>query len=205
MIKHIIFDLGGVILNLNQDLTLRAFSKLGLDLFEINAKSTVFTDYETGKINCNTFRAILKSFAIKPLTDEQIDVAWNKMLLDLPEFRFDILAKLQQKFDLYLLSNTNLIHIKQVYAYLNQTYPNYNFNSYFKQVYFSHEIGCRKPDAASFLKVINDNQLNPEHTLFIDDSMLNIKGANAVGLKTLLAKTPLDNGIFEMIDDLKSL
>lgn len=205
MIKHIIFDLGGVILNLNQDLTLRAFSKLGLDLAEINAKSTVFTDYETGKINCDAFREKLKSFALTPLTDAQIDAAWNKMLLDLPEFRFDILAKLQQQFDLFLLSNTNVIHISEVYAYLNLTYPSYNFNSYFKQIYLSHEIGCRKPDAASFLKVINDHNLIPEQTLFIDDSLLNVKGANAVGLKTLLAQTPIDNTIFEIIDDLAKL
>lgn len=205
MIKHIIFDLGGVILNLNQDLTLRAFSKLGLDLVDINSRCSVFIDYEIGKISSDEFRFTIKKLAGNPLSDDQIDTAWNKMLLDLPAYRFDILAKLKMQYDLFLLSNTNEIHITELYRYLQTEHTQHDFNSYFKQVYLSHEIGHRKPDAASFLKVINDHNLLPEHTLFIDDSLMNIKGATAVGLKTLLAHQPIDNGIFELIDDLARL
>lgn len=200
MIKHIIFDLGGVILNLNQDFTIRAFTRLGLDLAEINKQSDIFIRYETGSVSDNDFRITLNSYLPVPIADNLFDNAWNKMLLDLPRERFDILDNLRSSYNLYLLSNTNNIHITEFYAYLKNYHSGINFNVFFKKIYFSHVMGLRKPDKVCYQKVLTDNYLLPEETVFIDDSLLNIQGAASIGLKTILVNKPIDTTIYNLIE-----
>ncbi|MFN4084025.1 MAG: HAD family hydrolase [Bacteroidia bacterium] len=203
MIKHIIFDLGGVILNLNQDLTLHAFKKLGIDLAEINSKSSVFTDYEIGKISDEEFRDTIKNLCKTQFTIEQFDHAWNRMLLDLPKNRIEILKQLKNDFNLFLLSNTNAIHIHSFLSYFNQTHKNESFEALFNKVYYSHKMGCRKPDSDCFNLVLSENDLTAHNTLFIDDSPTNIKGAEKLGIKTILAKKPIDEWLFDAINAVK--
>jgi putative hydrolase of the HAD superfamily len=116
VIKNLIFDLGAVILNLDQDKTLRAFKRLGSDLDEVHMTSSLFTEFETGKIKADYFIQSLFTLLKGEASKEQIVAAWNAMLLDLPPHRIDMLKELKKKYRLFLLSNTNTIHIEAVYG-----------------------------------------------------------------------------------------
>lgn len=201
-ITTIIFDLGGVILNLDQDRTLRAFNRLGADLDSINAMSTVFADFETGKINADDFRQAMITHLKGTATAEEIDAAWNAMLLDLPLERLTYLKFLRKNFNVHLLSNTNSIHIDAFNKYLNEEHPKLDWFGLFDKVYYSYEIGLRKPNKDIYEFVLQDNNLQPHECLFIDDMKANLNGAGTVGMHTIWAKNPLDEN---MLMEIKSL
>ena len=196
MIRNIIFDLGGVILNLDPMATQKAFEKLGLADFEKHystiRQSGCFDDFDRGKITEKEFRAHLKNFLPATVTDEAIDHAWNAMLLDLPKERLELLESLGKKYRLFLLSNTNEIHVTAFSAYLQKTYGFSDFSSYFERWYYSCRIGKRKPDAEAFQFVLNENGLLAEETLFIDDSPQHVAGAKKIGIKSLLLPAEKD-------------
>ncbi len=198
-ISAIIFDLGGVILNLNQELTLRAFIKLEANPEDINYHAPLFTDFETGKITAPQFREGLKTHLNKGVSDAQIDEAWNAMLLDLPAQRLGMIAELKKQYPIYLLSNTNSIHIDAFYAYLQQTHGIDNWKNLFDTIYYSHEIGLRKPNADIYEFVTTDIGHKPEHCLFIDDNLHNVQGAEKAGLKTIHAYEPLGENLWNDI------
>lgn len=201
-ITTIIFDLGGVILNLDQDRTLRAFNKLGADLDLMNDVSTVFKDFETGRISADDFRNAIITHLKGNVTAAQVDDAWNAMLLDLPVERLTMLENLRKKYRVFLLSNTNSIHIDAFNLYLKQHHPSLDWFGLFDKVYYSYQIGLRKPDTNIYEFVLNENNLKPHECLFIDDMKANLNGANNIGLHTIWAKNPLDN---DMIKEINSL
>ena len=201
-ISTIIFDLGGVILDLDQGKTLRAFARKGLDLEDVNEASPIFNDFETGKITAPDFRQGIKSLFKGNITDTEIDEAWNAMLLDTYEERFRIIEGLRKQFRIYLLSNTNSIHIDFVRDYLNKHFSIERWDNLFDKQYLSYEIGLRKPHKNIYEYVLNDIQKQPQECLFIDDSFANIKGAESAGIQTLLALNPLDQ---EMLSNIKQI
>lgn len=190
MIKNIIFDLGGVILNLDPMATQQAFEKLGLADFEKHystiRQTGCFDDFDRGKISEKEFRDHLKKFLPATVTDETIDHAWNAMLLDLPKERLALLEAMGKKYRLFLLSNTNEIHVTAFSAYLQKTYGFGDFSSYFERWYYSCRIGKRKPDAEAFQYVLDENGLKAEETFFIDDSPQHVEGAKKIGIKSYL-------------------
>ena len=198
-ISTVIFDLGGVILNLNQDLTLRAFQRLGLDLSQVNFNSHIFTDFETGKISASDFRMGIRSHLKQNISDEAIDTAWNAMLLDLPEHRLKAIEQLRKTHKVYLLSNTNSIHIDAFNSYFKQQYQPERWVQLFDKIYYSYEIGLRKPNTDIYDFVTTDIQIQPEHCLFIDDSLANINGAADAGLKTIHALEPLGEKLWRQL------
>jgi putative hydrolase of the HAD superfamily len=191
-IKNIIFDLGGVLLNINYQLTKQAFIKIGLSDFNnvySKAKQTSFFDrFETGKISAENFRQELKKKLPKHITNKEIDNAWNAMLLDLPIERVDLLLKLKNNYRTFLLSNTNEIHVSAFEQICSKHYGNNLFERLFEKHYYSNKIGLRKPNANCFQHVIEENRLIPAETLFIDDSEQHIKGAIQCGLKAIHLK-----------------
>lgn len=198
-IKAIIFDLGGVILNINYQLAEQAFEKLGIEnfaeLFSQASQSKLFDRLEKGVISPAEFRKELCSLSKKNLTDDQIDKAWNAMLLDLPPERIELLKKLKEHYKIYLLSNTNKIHIDQFSC---RTISREKLESLFDKVYFSSEIGMRKPDSEIFEHVLKENGLKPSETLFIDDSIQHIEGAEKVEIRAvLLEKGTTINKLFK--------
>lgn len=201
-ITTIIFDLGGVILNLDQDKTLRAFSRLGVELEDIHSNNTIFADFETGKISADDFRQFLITSLKGNASAEQVDQAWNAMLLDLPAYRLEMIQNLRKRFKVLLLSNTNSIHIDAFHAYLQQNFPALNWMALFDKVYYSYEIGYRKPNTDIYEFVLKEHGLQPHQALFIDDNKGNLNGAAKVGLHTLWAKTPLDANMLDEIDDI---
>jgi len=187
-IKNIIFDLGGVILNLNYQLTIDAFKDLGFKNFESfytqKQQTDFFNAFETGKLNKGDFFDFIKTNCSANTTSDQIKDAWNSMLLDLPEYRIKFLEKLNKTHSIYLLSNTNEIHIESFKKIINKSIGYNRFKKTFKACYYSSEIGLRKPDESCFRFVLEQNKLIEDETLFIDDSIQHINGANSIGIKT---------------------
>lgn len=186
-IDTIIFDLGMVIINLEMEATTNAFK----DLFRGNYQAVIdqlnaiehFEKYETGKISSHDFIQGIAKLAQEDISD-LIPNAWNAMLKDIPDSRFSILNQAKKKYKTYCLSNTNEMHIEWIYEYLQKEKKIKNLDSFFDQVYLSHEIGMRKPDAEIFDYVIKLNSLDPKRTLFIDDTLGHLEGAKKCGLNT---------------------
>lgn len=192
-INAIIFDLGGVLLDINYWLTIKAFNNLGCSDFESiytqQKQSQLFDDFETGKVSSETFRKSLQKQMEFSISNVEFDNAWNKMLLQLPEQRIELLEKLNKKFSLFLLSNTNEIHIKAFKKIISSSIGYERFENCFKKVYFSSEIGNRKPNASCFEMVLSENKLSAAKTLFVDDSIQHVEGAYKIGIKTLLIES----------------
>jgi putative hydrolase of the HAD superfamily len=188
-IKSIIFDLGGVLLNLDYNLTVKAFETIGItdseQLFSKKSQTTFFDDFETGKISAIEFRTEIRQIISQSISDEQIDNAWNAMLLDFPTERFDFLKKISKSHRIFLLSNTNEIHMSWFKNYINQLFGENVFFHLFEVAYLSNEMGMRKPHKEIFDFVVTQNNLNPINTLFIDDSPQHLVGAKKAGLHTI--------------------
>ena len=188
---NIIFDLGGVILNIDPSRTVEAFSSIaGISasvIYQKGSQSTIFDDYEEGKLSSEEFRDGVRVLLQISCSDAELDLAWNAMLLDIPLSRIKILQNLKTKKNIYLLSNTNEIHHQQIEIIFSQSYGHI-FNSLsdlFHQAYFSYSMKDRKPNPSIFQQVIDEQKLNPNRTLFIDDNQGNIEGAKITQLQTL--------------------
>ena len=189
-ISAIIFDLGGVILNLDYNLTIKAFQNLGNENFDTlytqSHQDKIFDLFDTGQISAPEFRNYLRKFLDEHISDQQIDGAWNAMLLDLPPRRIDFIQQLRKKVPVYLFSNTNEIHHAAFRQTIKTQFGDENLlDNLFDQAYYSHQVGKRKPNADAFLKVIDDHKLTIHSTLFIDDSIQHIEGARQLGLQTI--------------------
>lgn len=190
-IKNIIFDYGNVIFEIDFKITQNAFAQLGItdieNFFAHKGHNLLFDDFETGAVSPAQFREGIRTAADKPeLTDEQIDNAWNSLLIGTMQENHDLLLKLKDKYRTFLLSNNNEIHYNWIIDYLKTTFKINNYDDYFEKAYFSQHMKLRKPNTNIFEQVLKDNQLDPAETLFIDDSPQHIEGAKKVGLNTLL-------------------
>ncbi len=188
-IRHIIFDLGGVLINIDYKLTEEAFQKAGIkdfkELYSQLHQTDLFDQFEMGFISKELFIDRLKQAASNTITESQIIAAWNAMLLDFPVRRLQILQQLHLYYDLFLLSNTNEIHEEAFNQILMQSHGIPNIGVFFDKVYLSHRVGLRKPMKEIFERVLQDSGLQPEHTLFIDDSPQHIEGAKLLGIQTI--------------------
>jgi glucose-1-phosphatase len=191
-IKNIIFDYGGVILNIDFQKSIKAFAEMGLsnptELLSLYANAPLFDNLEKGKINPAQFHNELKTLFQETVSDEMLNVAWNALLLDMPQKRIEFLKYLKPKYRTFLLSNSNVIHYD---CYLKKLQSENHVNSFedlFEKAYFSFDLGMRKPDVEIFLHVLNQHHLFPEKTLFIDDSKTNTDAASALGMQVLELK-----------------
>lgn len=186
-IKNIIFDLGGVLLNLDIPKTEETFVQMGAprfsELFALGHATSFFKDYEVGRINDETFIDELQKLAGKQHPRETVVAGWNAMLLDFPAERIALLDQLRTRYQLFLFSNTNAIHLTAFHKKFETAFNGRSLDDLFERSYYSHLINLRKPDVAAFNYVVNDSRLNPAETLFIDDTLINIEGARAAGLQ----------------------
>ena len=184
--EAIIFDLGGVLLNLNYDLTEKAFISLGMTNFGESYSQLqqvqLFDRYETGQISSFHFVNRLLDLLPAGTTANQVVHAWDAMILDFPLKRLQNLEELSAKYRLFLLSNTNDLHIDAVRRALDKAVGHRELERYFEKTYFSSAIGMRKPDSKIFEFVCKENNLDPAKTLFIDDSPQHIEGARLAGI-----------------------
>ncbi|HEY5822984.1 MAG TPA: HAD family phosphatase [Cyclobacteriaceae bacterium] len=192
-VKNIIFDLGGVIINLSVPATFAAFAQAsGKPLDEVSkyASHQAFFDYEKGLISDQQFREEVKNILEWKAKDETFDICWNAMLLDIPIERLQLLERLKKEYRVFLLSNTNEIHLKKFNHILKVTSGRESMDYYFHKAYYSHRMKMRKPDTEIFEFVLKENQLDPSQTLFLDDNVSNLEGAAQTGIQTFHVKTP---------------
>ena len=189
-IKNIIFDLGGVLLDIDYHKTAQAFIQLGATNFEQfysqTTANTLFENLETGHITDDAFYAAMQAHCRQGTSYQQIQTAWNAILLDFRKESIAYLQLLKTRYNLYLLSNTNYIHHQAFQLKLQQQLGFQSVNDFFITAYYSHEIKRRKPYQATYQFVIDSLQIKPDQTLFIDDSLINIAPAAAIGIQTHL-------------------
>ena len=194
-IKNIIFDYGNVIFNIDFKKVQQAFRDLGVrdveDFFDHKKQDPVFDLLDRGEISNAGFRDRIRELTHKPeLTDTQIDNAWNSIFINTPAEYIDLLKKVKEKYRTFLLSNTNAIHQIFFTGYIKKNFDLDSNDALFEKVYYSHLVGKRKPDANIFEQVLNENNLNPAETLFIDDSPQHLETAKKLGLHTFLMTAP---------------
>ena len=184
-IKNIVFDLGGVLIDLDFKSAINGLQKAGftnvkeqLQAFDQNG---IFQKFELGEISADEFRASIRENSNVSLTDEEVDSLWNLMLLEIPREKLELILDLRSKYMVYLLSNTNSIHWD--YVCKNAfNYRGFRMDDYFEETFLSYEMHLAKPNKAIFEKMLNDANLLPEETLFIDDLEANCKAAEEVGI-----------------------
>ena len=204
-IKNIIFDLGGVIINLDIPKTISEFNKLSNQPFESIynqlQQTPVFDLFDKGQITEKDFFVELKKVLRNDVTDEELLFAWNAMLLDFPKHRLELLSKLKPNYRLFLLSNTNESHVLEFEKTLFVSHGYQNLEPFFEKVYYSCRMNQRKPNADIFESVLNENNLIAEETLFIDDSPQHVEGALTLGVKARLLEK--NNEVEDLLKELK--
>ncbi len=186
-IRNIIFDLGGVILDINIEKTKQAFRDIGFSeidqLFGLGHAASYFLDHETGALSDEDFINRI-STSIGGKQPDAVINAWNAMLLQFPEERINKLMELGKKYRLFLFSNTNGIHYEAFTSLYSASFGGGRLDDLFEKAYYSHRMKMRKPDKAAFEYILEANRLVAAETLFVDDAKINIEGAAQAGLKT---------------------
>ncbi len=194
-IRNIVFDLGGVVLDIDISRTVRAFARLtslGEDeILEKFTTSRLFARFETGALDVSAFRDLVRELAGVPMADAVIDMAWNVLLLDIPSERIGLIKRLKEKYRIFLLSNTSSIHIEEVNIILKRNHHVDGLGDLFDQVFLSYEMGVMKPDAEIYRAMLRAADLVAEETLFLDDNEDNIRGAAELGIQTIYVNKPL--------------
>ncbi len=190
MIKNIIFDLGNVLFDIDFQKLKPAFEKLGISDFDrqysLLHASEIFLQLEKGEITPAHFYDLLRKESGLSSSNEAIEEAWNSMLLQFRWGSVDFIQKHKTNYRLFLLSNTNFIHQQCINRMLQEKTGIPELRHLFEKAYFSHQVNMRKPDPSIYQHVINDAQLNPAETIFIDDVEANIKPARSAGLEVHL-------------------
>ena len=184
-IRNIVFDLGGVLVDLDFKAAINGLQKAGFanvkEQLQAFDREGIFQKFELGEMTAEEFRTAIRENSTVELTDEEVDALWNAMLLEVPREKLELILHLRGKYMVYLLSNTNSIHWD--YVCKNAfNYRGFRVNDYFEETFLSYEMHLAKPDKAIFEKVLQDANLLPEETLFIDDSEANCKAAEEVGI-----------------------
>lgn len=190
-ISTLIFDFGGVLINLKREAAIDAFRQLGLDtadqLLDNYVQSGIFMQLENGSLSAADFRDEVRKLTAPTVTDEQIDQALYAFLLDIPAEKLELLLALRRKFRVVMLSNTNPIHFPWCTA-TKFTYKGHQLGDFFDACYLSYELKCSKPDAEIFHKLLSAEGVAPESCLFFDDGIQNIQAAQALHFQTVLVK-----------------
>ncbi len=189
-ISTLIFDFGGVILNLKtekewleEDLLPNFHPEKLLQL----QRNNFFHQFEKGKVSEQDFIQQLKNISLNNETSQELIIQnWNSVLLEIPQYRVDLLKRLSEKYKLVLLSNTNSIHLKHIRKYVQQTFNENILEAIFDTCYYSHEMGVRKPDKEFYAFVMREQQIEPEEVLFLDDKAENLIEPQKLGWQTML-------------------
>jgi putative hydrolase of the HAD superfamily len=191
--QALIFDLGGVIIDLDTDRTVSRFANLFNTSHEVvkaaHTQHSFFNDLETGHIQPPEFRRQLRQvFGNDSVPDQQLDSAWNAMLVGLPIEKLRLLTTLRNHYQVYILSNTNQIHLDHVTQHLIPQQD--TLDSFVHKAYYSHHMRMRKPDPEIYKTVLEEHGLRPSDALFLDDNPDNIRSAAALGINVTLVQHP---------------
>ena len=201
-IKNIIFDLGGVVLDIDESIVYNELEKMGINVSEL-AHSKEFIDimsnFDTGIYTAPTFRKKTKALlGQEKMTDQRFDAIWNAMILDIPRERIEAIEKMKKHYKIFLMSNSNVIHYDLYVRDLQLRFGYNEFDELFNKSYFSFAEHLEKPDPRFFELILDHEGLLPEETLFIDDTEANIKVAKSLGINTyLIRRDELVRNLFE--------
>ena len=206
-IKNIIFDLGGVVLDIDETIVYKELEKMGISTSEL-AQSKEFIDimskFDTGIYTAPTFRKKTKALLGQDkMTDQRFDAIWNAMLLDIPRERIEAIEKVKKHYKIFLMSNSNVIHYDLYVRDLQLRFGYHEFDELFNKSYFSFAEHLEKPDPRFFELILDHEGLSPEETLFIDDTAANIEVAKSLGIKTYhirrdeLVRNLFENGVLK--------
>lgn len=185
-IENIVFDFGGVLIDLDFNRLLKAFKRIGFNDIESQLQTYerggIFQKYELGEMTADEFRMAIRDKSNVTLTDSDIDDLWNLMLVKIPAEKLDFILSLRNNYNVYLLSNTNSIHWD--YACKNSfNYKGLGIKDFFIRTFLSYEMHLAKPDKAIYERMLCEAELIPENTLFIDDSEINCTVAKQLGIQ----------------------
>ncbi len=189
--KSVIFDLGNVVVDIDLKITFQRFKELGFYIDENFLKkyhqTPIFKDFEEGRITSNEFTSELLQKMKQGVTKKEVIDAWNSLLGDYKDERISTIIKLRKTHQVYLLSNTNSLHIESC----SKRVPIVgSLDKLFDKIYYSHEMGMSKPNDIIFKAVLEDAKLKAEETLFLDDSLANVEAARKVGIESWLVQYP---------------
>ncbi|MDR2680790.1 MAG: HAD family phosphatase [Tannerella sp.] len=196
MIKNVIFDMGGVLVDVRRERAIAAFKAIGIadadNLIDSYHHKGIFLDIENGNIDTDTFCRLLSEHAGKAVSRHDVEQAWRSIVSEPPPYKLDYLTELRKTHTLFLLSNNNPI-LMDSWAFTNEFSPaGHPITHYFDRLYLSYQMKCTKPDTIIFEKMILDSGIKPPESLFIDDGMHNIKTADRLGFRTYLAENGAD-------------
>jgi glucose-1-phosphatase len=188
-INALVFDFGNVIIDIDLDRTFDAFAKLtGKNIERIKHtfdQDQIFQRYETGMFTDEDFRDIVRQSIGFPFNDKEIDDAWNSLLLNVPVERINLIKNLKTRYPVYLLSNTNNIHIKACNAYFKRNFGINTVAELFTEAFYSYEMELWKPQKEIYTQLLARIGQKAENVLFVDDNEQNIAGAKELGIKTI--------------------
>lgn len=202
-IKNVILDIGGVLVDIDEQATYDAFDRIlrkdsKVDLNWENLPEVV-VGMETGTWTKELFKDTMLGHCKPHVSASQMVDAWCAMLNEFPGRRVNLVKQLSEKYNVYVLSNTNVYHVSFFEIEFENRFG-HNFHDLFSKVYFSNEIGCRKPNKQAFEHVLQDAGLNPAETVMVDDREDNCKGAESVGMQSILV--PRDTGLEAVVKQL---
>lgn len=194
-VRNIIFDFGGVVLDIDPSQTIKELRKLGFDdegLLENPAfKEGIMNKFERGILTPEMFRKKVREFLNIKASDQEIDEAWNALLFDIPKERIAVIEQVKKHYNIFLLSNSNEIHYEVYVRDLQLRFGYREFDQLFDKAYFSFDLHLSKPNPEIFEFVMNQHKLKPEETLFIDDTLEHIEAARNLGLQTYHLQNPV--------------
>ena len=201
-IKNILFDLGGVVIDIDFTRTIQALADISgktfEDVHEISLKDGYYDKYERGHLSNQEFLDMVRKSLGFNAPDKDVIEAWNALLLAIPKERIDLVKKLSEKYRTIVLSNTSDYHVSGFNQILKDSTGHSALHEIYDTVFFSYELGCRKPESIIYEKVLEKAQIKAEETLFLDDNYDNIQAAKKMGFKTVHVK---DNDILEIFAD----
>jgi putative hydrolase of the HAD superfamily len=187
-IKNIVFDLGGVLIDLDFPRALKAFEQAGLTDIAQNvqafSREGIFMDLELGNITPEDFFQSICERSTQPISIHQATDYWNLILKDIPQDKLKIIRELRKRYHVYLLSNTNQPHWEYICKKCFEK-DGFTIHDYFEKLFLSYEMHLAKPDKQIFFQMLQDGQMKPEETLFIDDSEANCNSAKETGIRTI--------------------
>jgi epoxide hydrolase-like predicted phosphatase len=204
MIKNIVFDLGGVLMDIDFRRTFLAFEVIGFrgaeEAFHDPEIHRLLTDFETGSYCSIELRRKFRELTGLKCNDIQFDKAWNAMLVGFRRERIDRVQEVARRYKTYLLSNTNPIHARWFNAELNRQFGIESMDHLVDKAWYSHLMGFRKPDERIYNKLLKITKIHPDETLFLDDMPINVEVARSLGIQARLITDD-----FTVLDALESL
>ena len=190
--KNLIFDLGNVLYDIDFKKMNEGFTSIGINdietHFTLNQSHRLFLDLEMGFVNEQTFFDGFRALSNLPLSNDQITIAWNSLLVGFRKSSIEWLKENNETYPTFLYSNTNQIHCDHFIPEFEREVADYPFETLFQTPYYSHKMGMRKPDPASFIYILEKEGLEAGETLFVDDNEPNILAAASIGMKVLHLK-----------------